>query len=108
MNQNIRYALLAGTMLLPAIAVPQASMAADAVSARSSEGAIMLAQAPAIDPATGKPYPKGVAPKGAQPPPKGPPAGPPAGAGGPPPGAPPKVGVQPKSIQPLQGNVAPG
>ena len=62
MNQNIRYALLAGTMLLPAIAVPQAGMAAaglaaaglaaDSVSARSSEGAIILAQA--IDPATGK------------------------------------------------------
>jgi len=39
MNQNIRYALLAGTMLLPAMAVPQAGMAADGLSARSSEGA---------------------------------------------------------------------
>jgi outer membrane protein OmpA-like peptidoglycan-associated protein len=110
MNHNIRYALLAGTMLLPAIAVPQASVAADSFAARASEGAIILAQAPAIDPQTGKPYPKGVQPKGPQP--KGPsgaqPGGqPPAGAGGPAPGAP-KVGVQPKSNQPLQGNVQPG
>jgi outer membrane protein OmpA-like peptidoglycan-associated protein len=114
MNQNIRYALLAGTMLLPAIAVPQAGMAAaglaaaglaaDSVSARSSEGAIILAQA--IDPATGKP--KGPPPKGAQPPPKGPPAGgPPPGAGGPPPGGP-KVGSQPSTHQPAQGNAQPG
>jgi outer membrane protein OmpA-like peptidoglycan-associated protein len=114
MNQNIRYALLAGTMLLPAIAVPQAGMAAaglaaaglaaDGVSARSSEGAIILAQA--IDPATGKP--KAPPPKGAQPPPKGPPAGgPPPGAGGPPPGGP-KVGSQPSTHQPAQGNAQPG
>src|SRR5437870_3605041 len=59
MNRNIRYALLAGTVLLPVIAAPQAGKAADSVSAASTEPLIMLAQAPAIDPATGKPYPKG-------------------------------------------------
>jgi outer membrane protein OmpA-like peptidoglycan-associated protein len=111
MNQNMRYALLAGTMLLPAIVVPQTSMAADGVSAQPSEGVIILAQA--IDPATGKPVQKGAPPKGNQPPPKGPPpnlqhqGGPPAGAGGPPPGGP-KVGSQPKINQPLQGNAQPG
>jgi outer membrane protein OmpA-like peptidoglycan-associated protein len=111
MNQNMRYALLAGTMLLPAVAVPQAGMAADGAFARSGEGVIILAQA--IDPATGKPVQKGAPPKGNQPPPKGPPpnlqhqGGPPAGAGGPPPGGP-KVGSQPKINQPLQGNAQPG
>jgi outer membrane protein OmpA-like peptidoglycan-associated protein len=120
-NRNIRYALLAGTMMLPALAVPQASIAADGGSAQLREGAIILAQAPAqapaIDPQTGKPVPKGPPPKGAQPQPKGPqsaqpPAGaaaPPAAAGGQPPGAPaPKPGVLPKSNQPVQTNVAPG
>jgi outer membrane protein OmpA-like peptidoglycan-associated protein len=119
-KRNIRYALLAGTMMLPALAVPQATMAGDGVSAQSREGAVILAQAPAqapaVDPQTGKPVPKGPPPKGAQPQPKGPqaaqpPAGaaaPPAAAGGPPPGAPPpKPGVLPKSNQPVQTNIAP-
>jgi len=110
LNQKIRYALLAGTMLLPATFVAQASMA-DSFSAQSSEGVIILAQA--IDPATGKPLPKGVQPKG--PPPKGaqPPPGPPPG-GHPPPGAgtPPKVPqgqvTPPPSVQPRQLAVPPG
>jgi outer membrane protein OmpA-like peptidoglycan-associated protein len=109
MNQNIRYVLLAGTVLLPAITAPQAGTAADGASAASAQPLIMLAQAPAIDPATGKPLPKGVPPKGAAPPPKGlTPGGPTPGAGGPPPGAP-KMGVQPQQrvIQPAQGNGAP-
>src|SRR5262245_66526058 len=92
-------------MLLPATFVAQASMA-DSFSAQSSEGVIILAQA--IDPATGKPLPKGVQPKG--PPPKGaqPPPGPPPG-GHPPPGAgtptkvprgevPPPTSVRPRTI----------
>src|SRR5712691_744557 len=68
-NQTIRCALLAGTML-PAVAIAQTGMAADALS--SAEGAIILAQAPAIDPATGKPLPKGAQPqpKAVQPQPK--------------------------------------
>jgi outer membrane protein OmpA-like peptidoglycan-associated protein len=109
MNQNLRYALLAGTMLLPTFAAPQAGMAADSASIGSDERPMMLAQAPAVDPATGKPYPKGAPPKGAAPPPKGPAAGaPPPPAAAAPPAPPPKLGVQPKAIQPLQGNVAPG
>src|SRR5262245_28108564 len=96
-------------MLLPATFVAQASMA-DSFSAQSSEGVIILAQA--IDPATGKPLPKGVQPKG--PPPKGaqPPPGPPPG-GHPPPGAgtPPKVPqgqvTPPPSVQPRQLAVPP-
>jgi outer membrane protein OmpA-like peptidoglycan-associated protein len=112
LHQKIRYALLAGTML-PAVAIAPAGMAADALS--SAQGVIILAQAPAIDPATGKPLPKGAQPqpKAGQPQPKaavqpqpqpnavqpqpkavqstptpgGPPPGgtPPAGAGTPPP-----------------------
>jgi outer membrane protein OmpA-like peptidoglycan-associated protein len=113
-NGNIRHALLAGTMMLPVIAVPQAGMAADSSSAQATEGTIILAQAApqgqAIDPATGKPLPKGVQPKGNQPPPKGPaavPPGahPPAAAVPPQPGQ--KLGVQPKGNQPVQSNVAP-
>jgi outer membrane protein OmpA-like peptidoglycan-associated protein len=120
-TRNIRCALLAGTMMLPAMAVPQATMAGDSESAQLRADAIILAQAPAqtpaVDPQTGKPVPKGPPPKGTQPQPKGPqsaqpPAGaaapPPAAAGGPPPGAPPpKPGVQPKGNQPVQTNVAP-
>jgi len=108
MNQNVRYALLAGTMLLPTFAAPQAGMAADSASVGSDERPMMLAQAPAIDPATGKPYPKGAPPKGAVPPPKAPPAAAaPPPPPGPPPGAP-KIGVQPKAVQPLQGAITPG
>jgi outer membrane protein OmpA-like peptidoglycan-associated protein len=107
-NGNIRCALLAGSMMLPVLAVPQAGTAADTSSVQASEGAIILAQA--IDPATGKPLPKGVPPKGNQPPPKGPAAvapgaHPPAAATPPQPAQ--KFGVQPKANQPLQGNVAP-
>ncbi len=118
MNQKIRYALLAGTML-PAIALPQAGMAWDSLPTPSAEGVIILAQAPAIDPATGKPYPKGTQPqpkagpalKGPPPgpPPKGPPPGPPPGGAqstpqGTPQGAQPlQKGVSPKGIQPIQG-----
>jgi hypothetical protein len=86
-TRNIRYALLAGTMMLPPFAVPQASMAADSASAQLRESAIVLAQvpaqAPAIDPQAGKPLPEGPPPKGAQPQPKGSQsAQPPAAAGG--------------------------
>jgi outer membrane protein OmpA-like peptidoglycan-associated protein len=108
MNQKIRYALLAGTML-PAVAVPQASMATSNLSTAPAQGLIILAQGGAA-PAT-EPQPKGPQPKGAQP--KG---SPPGGARVTPPGTPPQgvqprqLGVQPKGTQPLQGqqNIAPG
>jgi outer membrane protein OmpA-like peptidoglycan-associated protein len=113
-NGNIRCALLAGSMMLPILAVPQAGTAADTSSVQASAAAIILAQAvpqgQAIDPATGKPLPKGVPPKGNQPPPKGPAAVPP-GAQPPAAATPPqpaqKFGVQPKGNQPLQGSVTP-
>jgi outer membrane protein OmpA-like peptidoglycan-associated protein len=118
LNRNFRYALLAGTVMLPTIAVP-AARAADSSSVSASQhssqsGTIILAQAPAVDPKTGKPLPKGVQPKGNnQPPPKGAQGGPPPG-GQPPAGAQQqqqqqqKLGVQPKTFQPAQGNAQPG
>src|ERR1700716_964680 len=89
-TRNIRCALLAGTMMLPTMAVPQAAMAGDSDSGQLRADAIILAQAPAqapaVDPQTGKPVPKGPPPKGAQPQLKGPQsAQPPAGAGPDPP-----------------------
>jgi len=103
-NRNIRGALLAGTMMLPVFAVPQAgaaqeALAADSSSAQPNAGAIILAQAQAIDPATGKPLPKGVPPKGNQPPAKGPPAAAPSGQ--------PPAAAAPPQLAPKQGNVAP-
>jgi outer membrane protein OmpA-like peptidoglycan-associated protein len=117
LNRNFRCALLAGTMMLPAIAVPTAR-AADGSAASSSQyasqdssqdGTIILAQAPAVDPQTGKPLPKGVPPKGNnQPPPKGAQGGQPQGAQQQQQQQQQKLGVQPKSNQPAQGNAQPG
>jgi outer membrane protein OmpA-like peptidoglycan-associated protein len=113
-NQKIRYALLAGTMLLPATLLPRASMAADSFVAQSSGRLIILAQAAPIDPATGKPVqkgapPKGPPPKGATPPPGPPPGGgqPPAGAGAPPRGPAQGQGTPPQGVQPRQLAVPP-
>jgi outer membrane protein OmpA-like peptidoglycan-associated protein len=66
MNLTIRCALLAGTMLaaLPASGQAFSGHTVAGPLALSTERPIMLAQAPAIDPQTGKPLPKGVAPKG--------------------------------------------
>jgi outer membrane protein OmpA-like peptidoglycan-associated protein len=47
--KKTRYALLAGTMLLPALAIPQWSAAAP-LSVASTEGTIILAQAVPVDP----------------------------------------------------------
>ena len=85
--KKTRYALLAGTMLLPALAISHWS-AASPLSVSSTDGTIILAQAAPVDPKEAekaKRLQKGVPPaKGAQPPgpppgnaglPKGPPAG---------------------------------
>jgi len=114
--KKTRYALLAGTMLLPALAIPQWS-AASPFSVSSTEGTIVIAQAAPVDPREkekekARQLQKGVPPaKGAQPP--GPPPGqpqalpqqqvlpPPGNAGlpkGPPAGA---QGLQ--NVQPPQG-----
>jgi outer membrane protein OmpA-like peptidoglycan-associated protein len=114
--KRTRYALLAGTMLLPALAIPQWSEASP-LSVSSTEGTIILAQAVPVDPKEkekekAKQLQKGAPPplqKGATPP--GPPPGqalpqqkiiqPPTGAAGLPKGPP--AGTQ----QGLQ-NVQPG
>jgi outer membrane protein OmpA-like peptidoglycan-associated protein len=114
--KRTRYALLAGTMLLPALAIPQWSEASP-LSVSSAEGTIILAQAVPVDPKEkekekAKQLQKGAPPplqKGATPP--GPPPGqalpqqkiiqPPTGAAGLPKGPP--AGTQ----QGLQ-NVQPG
>src|SRR5262245_45515242 len=66
--RNTRYALLAGTMLLPGVALPHWSAAAP-LSVSATQGPIILAQAP-VDPKEkdkAKQLPKGVQPKGVQP-----------------------------------------
>jgi hypothetical protein len=61
MNQTIRCALLAGTMLT----VLALARTADAQTAADPQSPVILAQAPpAVDPQTGRPLPKGVLPKG--------------------------------------------
>jgi outer membrane protein OmpA-like peptidoglycan-associated protein len=71
--KKTRHALLAGTMLLPALAIPQWSAAAP-LSVSSTEGTIIIAQAAPVDPREkekekAKQLQKGVPPaKGAEPP----------------------------------------
>ena len=80
--KKTRHALLAGTMLLPALAIPQWS-AASPLSVSSTEGTIVIAQAAPVDPREkekekAKQLQKGVPPaKGA--PPQAQPPGPPPG-----------------------------
>ena len=132
--KKTRYALLAGTMLLPALAISHWS-AASPLSVSSTDGTIILAQAAPVDPKEAekaKRLQKGVPPaKGAQPPgpppgnaglPKGPPAGaqglqnvpppqgqqnlqPPAGAAGLPKGPP--AGMQGTVPPRIQQNLQP-
>jgi outer membrane protein OmpA-like peptidoglycan-associated protein len=123
--KRTRYALLAGTMLLPALAIPQWSEASP-LSVSSAEGTIILAQAAPVDPREkekekAKQLQKGAPPplqKGATPP--GPPPGqalpqqkiiqPPTGAAGLPKGPPAGTqqglqNVQPPTGSPRQGVV---
>ena len=97
---SIRCALLAGSMLT---VLPLAGQAADeGRMAASAMAPTLLAQAPAIDPQTGKPLPKGVAPKGpppqAQPPAPPPPPAPPRQVQ---PVAPPPPPAPPRQVQPV-------
>jgi outer membrane protein OmpA-like peptidoglycan-associated protein len=130
MSRNVHFALLAGTVMLPSLALAQAATGPGAVKgtipasvvAQPAAGAIILAQATPTDP-NAKPQPKGAQPKGNQPPAKGPPGTPPAAArpqgpqgqantpatAAPTQAAPTqRLNVPPKGVQPAQGSAQPG